>query len=50
MLIGILLLLPLLSGPQLRVQAVLKRNSKPRVDFPRTGGEFARHLITLAVK
>jgi len=44
-LIGILLLLLLLFGPQLWVQAVLKRHSQPRGDFPGTGGEFARHLL-----
>jgi len=44
-LIGTLLLLLLLFGPQLWVQAVLKRHSKPRADFPGTGGEFARHLL-----
>jgi len=44
-LIGVLILLLLLFGPQLWVQAVLKRHSKPRNDFPGTGGEFARHLL-----
>ena len=44
-LIGVLLLLLLLFGPQLWVQAVLKRHSQPRGDFPGTGGEFARHLL-----
>jgi len=40
-----LLLLLLLFGPQLWVQAVLRRHSVPRPDFPGTGGEFARHLL-----
>ncbi len=44
-LIGVLILLLLLFGPQLWVQAVLKRHSRPRGDFPGTGGEFARHLL-----
>ena len=44
-LIGVLILLLLLFGPQLWVQAVLKRHSQPRPDFPGTGGEFARHLL-----
>jgi Zn-dependent membrane protease YugP len=44
-LIGTLLLLLLLFGPQLWVRAVLKRHSKPRADFPGTGGEFAHHLL-----
>jgi len=44
-LIGVLILLLLLFGPQLWVQTVLKRHSKPRDDFPGTGGEFARHLL-----
>ncbi|WP_455234414.1 zinc metallopeptidase [Thiogranum longum] len=42
--IGVILLL-LLFGPQLWVQAVLTRHSRPRDDFPGTGGEFARHLL-----
>jgi len=44
-LIGTLLLLLLLFGPQLWVQTVLKRHSNPRADFAGTGGEFARHLL-----
>lgn len=39
------LLLLLLFGPHLWVQAVLKRHSRPRDDFPGNGGEFARHLL-----
>lgn len=45
LLIGSLLLLLLLFGPQLWVQAVLRRHSKARTDIPATGGEFARHLL-----
>jgi len=44
-LIGLLLVLLLLFGPQLWVQAVLKKHSQAREDFPGTGGEFARHLL-----
>ncbi|MFQ5643782.1 MAG: zinc metallopeptidase [Thiogranum sp.] len=44
-LIGVVLLLLLLFGPQLWVQAVMKRHGRPRGDFPGTGGEFARHLL-----
>lgn len=40
-----LLLLLLLFGPNLWVQYVLRRHSKPRDDFPGTGGEFAHHLL-----
>lgn len=40
-----LLLLLLLFGPHLWVQAVMRRHSRPRDDFPGTGGEFARHLL-----
>jgi Zn-dependent membrane protease YugP len=43
--IGTLLVLLILFGPHLWVRAVLKRHSKPRPDFPGTGGEFARHLL-----
>ena len=39
------LLLAVLIGPQFWVQRVLKRHSRPRDDFPGTGGEFARHLL-----
>jgi Zn-dependent membrane protease YugP len=42
-----MLALPLLLFcPQLWVQVVLRRHSEPRADFPGTGGEFARHLLT----
>ncbi len=44
-LIAILLLLALLFGPQLWIRSIMKRHSKPRADFPGTGGEFARHLL-----
>lgn len=38
-------LLLLLFAPQWWAQAVLRRHSKPRPDFPGSGGEFARHLL-----
>lgn len=44
-LLGLLLLLIVLFGPQLWVQSVLTRHGRPRDDFPGTGGEFARHLL-----
>lgn len=45
LLIGLLLLLALLYGPQLWVRAVMARHSRERPDFPGTGGQFAAHLI-----
>ncbi len=36
----------LVVGPSLWVRYVLKRYSRPREDFPGTGGELARHLLT----
>ncbi len=45
-LIIVLLVLLLFFAPQWWVQSVLKRHSKPRDDFPGTGGEFAKHLLT----
>ena len=40
------LLLLLVYGPQIWVQAVLNRyNKKAEANFPGTGGEFARHLL-----
>ncbi len=38
-------LLLLLFGPQWWAKAVLRRHSRPRPDYPGTGGEFARHLL-----
>jgi hypothetical protein len=43
--LGLLLLLALLYGPQLWVRAVMARHSRAREDFPGTGGQFAAHLI-----
>lgn len=39
------LLLLLLFGPNLWVQAILRRHSGQRDEFPGNGGEFARHLL-----
>ena len=44
-LVGTLIVLLVLFGPQLWVQAVLRRHATPRTDFPGTGGDFARHLL-----
>lgn len=44
-LIGLLLLLALLYGPQLWVRAVMARYARERDDFPGTGGQLATHLI-----
>ncbi len=43
--IALVLLLLVLFGPQLWVQAVLRRHADPRPDLAGTGGEFARHLL-----
>ena len=43
--IGGLALLALIFLPQVWVRNVIARHSKPREDFPGTGGELARHLL-----
>lgn len=45
-LILMLLLLVILLGPGIWVQHVLKRHSGTRDDFPGTGGDMARHLLS----
>lgn len=48
MAIGFIILLGVLGLamlPQMWVQRVLARHSAERVDFPGTGGEFARHIL-----
>ena len=40
-----LLVLALLFGPQLWARYTLQRHSKPRPDFPGSGGQLARHLL-----
>lgn len=44
-LLAIVFLLLFLFGPQLWVQAVLRRHATPRPDLAGSGGEFARHLL-----
>lgn len=44
LIIGVLLLL-LIFGPQWWARSVLRRYSRPRPDFPGSGGQFARHLL-----
>lgn len=43
--IGGLVFLGLIFLPQLWVRSAIARHSKPRDDFPGTGGELARHLL-----
>lgn len=45
-LIIVVLLLLAIFGPQWWAASVLRRHSQPREDFPGTGGEFARHLLS----
>jgi len=44
LILAVLLLLAIF-GPQWWAASVLRRHSRPRADFPGTGGEFARHLL-----
>ena len=41
----VLLIIAVVFGPQLWARWVLRRHSRPRPDFPGSGGEFARHLL-----
>ena len=43
--IGLVLLLALIFGPQYWVKHVIKKHSVERSDFPGTGGELAQHLL-----
>lgn len=43
--IGIVLLIAVITGPQLWVKHVIKKHSTARLDLPGTGGELAEHLI-----
>lgn len=45
LIIAVLILLAVF-GPQWWAASVLRRHSQPRADFPGTGGEFARHLLS----
>lgn len=44
-LLATLLVLLVLFGPQLWVQAVFRRHARPRPELAGNGGEFARHLL-----
>lgn len=44
--IGILLVLLLIFGPQYWVKYVIKKHSQPRPEFPGTGGELAEHILS----
>lgn len=44
-LLGVLLVLGLVYGPQFWVAHTLRRHSDERPDFPGTGGEMAQHLV-----
>ena len=46
LIIGVVLLLALVFGPQYWVKHVLRKHSRPRKDFPGTGGELAQHFIS----
>lgn len=43
----IIILLVIVFGPQLWTRRIFKKHSTPRQDFKETGGEFARHLLTM---
>lgn len=43
--LGFIIILVIILGPQLWTRHILKKYSQPRADFPGTGGEFAQHLI-----
>jgi len=45
LIIGIIILLGLVFGPQYWVKYVISKHGKPRKDFPGTGGELAQHFI-----
>ncbi|MDM8566727.1 zinc metallopeptidase [Candidatus Halobeggiatoa sp. HSG11] len=44
--IFLLLLVVVIFGPQMWAKQILTKYSRPRKDFPGTGGEFAQHLLT----
>jgi hypothetical protein len=45
-LVATLIVLLLLFGPHIWVRHVLSRHATARDDFPDTGGQFARHLLS----
>lgn len=44
-LLGLLLFVGLIFGPQFLINWTMRTHAKPRDDFPGTGGELARHLL-----
>jgi uncharacterized protein len=47
-LLGAVLFLGLVFGPQAWIKAVMQKHGEQRGDFPGTGGELARHLLDQA--
>lgn len=47
-LLGAVLFLGLVFGPQAWIKAVMQKHGEQRADFPGTGGELARHLLDQA--
>lgn len=47
-LLGAILFLGLVFGPQAWIRATMKKHGAEREDFPGTGGELARHLLDQA--
>ena len=47
-LLGAVVFLFLIFGPQAWIRAVMAKHGKERTDFPGTGGELARHLLDQA--
>jgi uncharacterized protein len=48
LIVGVLVLMALLVGPQIWVRSVMQRHAVDRPDLPGTGGDLARHLLDLA--
>ena len=46
--LGVILLVGLIFGPQAWIRATMARHGVERPDFPGTGGELARHLLDQA--
>jgi len=46
LIIGLVLVLALIFGPQYWVKYVIRKHGRPRKDFPGTGGELAQHFIS----
>jgi uncharacterized protein len=46
--LGSLLLLVLMFGPQMWIKHTMKKYAEERTDYPGTGGELARHLLDAA--